>query len=292
MDAQVSSRQPLNRFVPTALLLMGLSCAVIATPQSPQTRELNGPVTITPELCQEMASRHVIRPSSPVTCERLRLVKFAYLGFDLKLHDDGEIVVLDAVAPYVTTIFETLRQVNFPIAKARLMNNYDGNDDASMNDNNTSAFNDRKITGGTVVSMHAFGLAIDINPIQNPYVKHFKNNVVVNPPAGVNYLNRLIERPWMPPRLGMAEAIIDICANNGFLIWGGYWNDPIDYQHFQVGRQIAERMIHSSSEVAARIFNELVKTYRACREGKSGKEHDDRIACVMAAEPAGGDGAK
>jgi hypothetical protein len=200
---------------------------IMAT-QLPQPNNDRGTIkAISPAMCEDMKLHHILGHDPPVGCERLKLVKFAYVGFDLTSHEDGEIVVMDAAAPHVLRIFNTLHDIRFPLAKARLINHYDGNDAASMADNNTSAFNDRMITEGAAISLHAYGLAIDINPIQNPYVLRTGDALTFQPPAGAEYANRLNDRPWKEFRPGMAEAVIDVFADNGFLIWGGYWDNPI-----------------------------------------------------------------
>jgi hypothetical protein len=237
-------------------------------------------IPISQELCSDMIAHHVLNPRAPVGCERLRLIKFGYIGFDSQLHDDGEIVVMDAVADYVLQIFVELRKASFPIAKAKLMSAYDGDDDASMADNNTSAFNVREIAGGGSISLHAYGLAIDLNPVQNPYVKRSGATLTYSPVSGADYANRLNGRPGKRPRPGMAEAAINIFANNGFLIWGGYWNNPIDYQHFEVGRTLANKLVGSSPAKAGEIFARHVKRYRACRATGQGVAR--RSSCTRA----------
>src|SRR5712692_7655015 len=232
--------------------------------QQSQGQDLVAPVTS--ELCRDMVLRHVLRPNGPVGCDRLNLIRFSYIDFDEKPQHDGELVVMDAAAPHVLNIFISLRQIRFPIRKAKLMNRYNGNDDASMADNNTSAFNDRQVYGATSISLHAYGLAIDINPVQNPFMRRSKDVWTVAPPASAEYVNRFNDRPWNNPRPGLAEPIIDIFAENGFLIWGGYWDNPIDYQHFQVGRKMAERLARASSREAAEMFTQMVERYRACRQ--------------------------
>jgi hypothetical protein len=262
------------------LLLVGSTSAGEARAEDPSPAAL-GVFPITSALCEDMKAHHVIKPDAPVGCERLRLVKFRYVDFSGRSHDDGEIVVIDAAAKHVVTIFAKLRAMHFPIERARLMNRYDGNDDASMADNNTSAFNLREISGGGPISLHGYGLAIDINPIQNPYAKRAAENLTFNPPAGIAYANRLNDRPAKPRRFGMAEQVIDVFADNGFVIWGGYWDDPIDYQHFQVGRSLAEQLAHLAPAQAQAEFDRHVEKYRACRRTSS------RTKCIVAAEPTG-----
>ena len=127
-------------------------------------------------------------------------------------------------------------------------------------DDNTSAFNDRSISGGSSVSIHAYGLAIDVNPVQTPFCQKQHETRHVSPRKGENYLNRVDVRP------GMAETVVDIFAENGFPIWGGDWKNPIDYQHFQVGRDLANRLAHASNANAKAIFETQIEQYHRCRE--------------------------
>jgi hypothetical protein len=216
-----------------------------------------------------MRLHKTLRAHSAIGCQRLALVKFKYFGFDGQIHDDGEIVVLSAVADRMANIFAALLGMHFPIKQAKLLNHYDGDDEASMADNNTSGFNDRSISGGNSISIHAYGLAIDVNPIQNPFCRKQNGTLHVSPKAGEKYLDRADARP------GMAEAVIDIFADNGFPVWGGDWKRPIDYQHFQVGRDLAKRLAQVSNESAKVIFEDQIKQYRHCRE--TGKT---RKACI------------
>jgi hypothetical protein len=219
---------------------------------------------ISSSFCEDMKNHKTLTNHGPVGCDRLASVKFRYFGFDGRVHDDGEMIVLDAVAARVGRIFDRLLQLRFPLAKARPVNRYDGDDDASMADNNTSSFNDRPVAGGTSLSMHAYGLAIDLNPVQNPFLEGIGATRRVSPDGGKTYLNRAELRP------GMAEQVIDVFADNGFLIWGGDWHNPIDYQHFQLDREMAEQLARLSSAAAREVFEKRTDQYRQCRQsGKS-----------------------
>ena len=108
----------------------------------------------------------------------------------------------------------------------KLITQYDGKDSLSMSDNNTSAFNCRKVTGNDkVYSKHSYGLAIDINPLINPYVK----NKVVHPSGGLKYSNRKNKTMGMITKSGKIYAIF---KSKGWL-WGGDWKSIKDYQHFE-----------------------------------------------------------
>ena len=262
--------------------------ALFATPGSAlaETRRDNAE-TIAPisaAFCEDMHTHNVLAAKSKVGCDRLRLVKFSYLGGDDKIHDDGEIVVMDAAAVHVLRIFENLREMRFPIFKARPMNEFDGDDNASMRANNSSAFNDRSVAGGSTPSLHAYGLAIDVNPVQNPFLVLSNAVVKIEPPAGAEYLDRMNERPGNPLRRGMAEAIVRLFADEGFLIWGGYWDNPIDYQHFQVNRKLAERLADLPPSEAAREFDQVVDRFRAC-ERKYPHRALPNPECLAQADP-------
>jgi hypothetical protein len=273
--------------VVSLLVLKGLAVAQPAH----GGRNADAIVPISAAFCDDMKAHHVLGPKAPVGCERLKLVKFSYLGFDGVSHDDGEIVVMDAVAAHVLRIFASLRKMRFPIAKARPMNNFEGDDDASMRDNNSSAFNDRNLTGGDTLSLHAYGLAVDLNPVQNPFLVRAGEVLKIAPPAGAAYINRLNERPAKRARPGMAEAAVRTFADNGFLIWGGYWDEPIDYQHFQVSRKLAERLATLRSSEAAEVFNRVVERFRTCQR-KHPANAMPRPNCIMAADPATNGSAK
>jgi hypothetical protein len=205
--------------------------------------------------CERVKTAGVMSPSSPVRCDQLAIVRFAYVGFDGAEHEDGEIMVLAAVAPEVRDIFSELHRRRFPLARARMMEHYRGDDAASMADNNTSGFNDRPVTGGGPPSLHAYGLAIDINPVQNPYVAIGNDgNAHYSPPQGVQHANRLVHRPGKHCRPGMAEEAAGVFARHGFRLWGGYWDAPVDYQHFQVERRLAQRLAALPESQARALF--------------------------------------
>ncbi|MGS0742101.1 M15 family metallopeptidase [Glaciimonas sp. GG7] len=250
------------------LLLLLASCmaaAVTPTFASPGSAQ-----------CAQLKATGVLGPGAPVTCSQLQVVRFAYIDFDHQRHDDGEIMVMAAVAPQVATIFKLLLAQRVPLARARLMDHYQGDDAASMADNNTSAFNHRPITGGSAPSLHAYGLAIDLNPLQNPYLRRNDKGVIeVSPAAGKDYVKRLPMRP------GMVDAqIAAIFAAHGFPIWGGDWREPIDYQHFQVSRKMAERLAKLPLKQAQATFENSIGVYRRCMVGKASTPATRKICAL------------
>jgi hypothetical protein len=165
------------------------------------------------------------RPGCPVAPGQLRLLHLRYMGFDGHSRV-GTMVVNASVVTSVVRVFATLYAKHFPIHSMVPESNFQGKDPASMAADNTSGFNCRYAvaTGPKQWSVHAFGEAIDVNPVQNPYVF----NGVAQPIDGKAYVNRSDVRP------GMAEVggvLNDAFASVGWL-WGGRWSASPDYQHF------------------------------------------------------------
>jgi hypothetical protein len=185
-------------------------------------RRFHGTVSrITPAIRDRMSSSW--RPGCPVPLRKLRYLEVSYRGFDGKARI-GELVIIRAHAWPVIRAFRTLFRARFPIKRLRLVDEYGADDDASMAANNTSAFNCRLATGGSSWSEHAYGRAIDINPIQNPYVK----GSTVLPPAGRRYLNRKRQAKGM---IHDGDVVVRAFAAIGWE-WGGHWSSLKDYQHF------------------------------------------------------------
>lgn len=250
---------------------------------------------VDPGMCQAMRDAGVLHKNAPVSCAQLRVVHFSYLGLDGKVHDDGAVMVMAALAEHVQAIFATLQQRKFALAGAQLMQHYRGDDLAAMRANNTSAFNDRAVTNGDAPSLHAYGAAIDINPVQNPFVQfEDAGKASYLPAAGSTYANRLAVRPGKAARKGMAEEVVDVFAEHGFLIWGGDWDAPIDYQHFQISRALARRLAALPVAQAKIVFDEYVKNYRRCagmKKTSAGPENGGltktnaiKAACISAAD--------
>lgn len=163
------------------------------------------------------------RSGCPVPPEQLRMVTVSTWGFDGVVRN-GRVVVRDIYASAIVTVFHRLYDVRFPIERMQPVDQYGGNDDASMAANNTSAFNCRPVTGGTSFSEHAYGRAIDINPVQNPYV----SGSTVLPPAGRAYANPNTQATG---KIHAGDAVVQAFQSIGWF-WGGAWSSPKDYQHF------------------------------------------------------------
>jgi D-alanyl-D-alanine carboxypeptidase-like protein len=165
------------------------------------------------------------RPDCPVGPDQLRLLTLRIVGFDGRAHH-GELIVATAVVDDVVDTFAELYRDRFPIERMITIEKYDADDDRSMAANNTSAFNCRPVTGGTEWSNHSYGRAIDVNPMLNPYVTR---NGTVLPPNGAPYVDRTRTDPGL---IHAGDSTVHVFERHGWE-WGGYWHNPIDYQHFE-----------------------------------------------------------
>lgn len=154
----------------------------------------------------------------------LSYLTMSYWGFDDKPHL-GEMVVHKDVADEVLEIFRELYENKYYIDKMKLIDEYEASDDASMADNNSSAFCYRIITGGKRLSTHSYGLSIDINPVMNPYVK----GDITLPETGAKYVER---RQDVKGLITKGDICYEAFTKRGW-VWGGDWTSPIDYQHFE-----------------------------------------------------------
>ena len=211
-----------------ALFAVATACSAVAgaaAVPSPEEPAFAATVSsISAQLADEM--RDVSwRPGCPVPISDLRLITMNHWGFDGQLHD-GELVVHADVADDVIAVFATMFAAEFPIARMERVERYDGDDNASMAADNTSAFNCREITGGGAFSVHSWGKAVDINPVENPYVR----GSLVLPPAGAGFVDRGNVRPGM---IADGDIVVEAFDAAGFA-WGGHWTRLQDYQHFEI----------------------------------------------------------
>lgn len=167
-------------------------------------------------------------PGCPVPPSQLRAIRLSYVGFDGMAHT-GRIIVSASVARGVIKVFSILYRARFPIRRMRPVDAFRGSDPRSMAADNTSGFNCRRAVapGPPQWSMHAFGLAIDVNTVQNPYIEA---GAGVQPSAGAAYLSRSDLRPGMAYPGGI---LVSAFKRIGWE-WGGYWAGSPDYQHFSV----------------------------------------------------------
>ncbi len=202
------------------LLLLSFIFAQLITDQSSQQDDIqtNIKIIIDCRYTFEEAISGIAIPSSIIS--ELRLLEVEYYSFDDKLHR-GQVLVNKKVEKDIIAIFSLIKELKFPIAKVIPAVKYDWDDEASMNDNNTVAFNYRKVKGSKVLSAHSYGMAIDINPIQNPHVK----GKVIQPP------NAKYDSKVRGTILKDSELVKEF-IKRGWQ-WGGRWKSSKDYQHFE-----------------------------------------------------------
>jgi D-alanyl-D-alanine carboxypeptidase len=163
------------------------------------------------------------RPGCPVPLGDLRLIALTYRGFDGRAHT-GQLVADRDAASALVGVFRRLYAARFPIRRMQLVDAYGGDDFRSIEADNTSAFNCRAATGSTHWSQHAYGRAVDVNPIENPYV----SGGTSSHPASRTYLDRSRHRPGMAYEGGV---LVESFRAAGWG-WGGTWSGIKDYQHF------------------------------------------------------------
>lgn len=160
--------------------------------------------------------------------EELCYLRVLHTGFDEKTYI-GELVVNQKIADDVLEIMKELYENHYPIEKMRLIDEYGADDEASMSDNNTSAFNYRTIAGTNRLSKHGQGLAVDINPRYNPCVRTKNGITTVEPQNGSTYVDRNADFSY---KITEGDLCLQLFLEHGFT-WGGSWNSVKDYQHFE-----------------------------------------------------------
>lgn len=162
---------------------------------------------------------------STVSYDELSYLTITYLDFNGNTKQ-GEMVVNAKLADEVLDIFKEIYEAKAPIESMRLIDDYGASDYESMVNNNSSAFCYRTIAGTSKISNHGKGMAIDINPFENPHV--LKSKGEVNPPEASKYADRSLNDKGM---IKENDAIYKAFTKRGWK-WGGHWNNP-DYQHFE-----------------------------------------------------------
>lgn len=194
------------------------------TSPHPPTTPIPAPARVLPVTAADLGASW--RPGCPLDPMRLRRVEIDHLGMDARIHR-GELIVHEDLVAEVIEIFQQLREVRYPIEKMRTPDHYPrADDEMSMRDNNTSAFNCRDIPGTGQWSLHAYGRAIDINPLLNPYID---STGEFQPANAAPYLDRNRIDPGL---LHDGDPAVRIFTDRGWR-WGGDWRTPKDYQHFE-----------------------------------------------------------
>ena len=161
--------------------------------------------------------------------EDLRYLHVLHVDLDGVEHE-GEMIVNYHIAEDVLEILRQLYEAQYPIERMRLVDEYDADDELSMEDNNSSSFNFRFISHTTRVSKHGLGLAVDINTLYNPYTKIVDGVRIIEPITGEPYLDRETDFPY---KIDHEDLCYRLFIEHGFE-WGGDWEDRKDYQHFEI----------------------------------------------------------
>ena len=174
------------------------------------------------------ASKALLK-SVEISYDDLRYVHIRHYDFEGN-PAEGELICNKAIAQDLTEIFYELYCNEYQLEKVLLIDEYNGDDTASMEANNTSCFNYRPVEGTSTLSKHALGLAIDINPYYNPYVVYNKDGSErVSPESAAMYADRSASFPY---KIDESDLCYQLFKQHGFT-WGGHWNSCKDYQHFQ-----------------------------------------------------------
>lgn len=163
-----------------------------------------------------------------ISYDDLSVVHVQYYDFS-GIVQEGELVCNQAIAQDLVEIFEALYEKKYPIEKILLVDEYDGDDEASMADNNSSCFNYRVVAGTKHLSNHAYGLAVDINPLYNPYITTRNGKTVISPAGSEAYTDRSGD---FDHKIDENDLCYRLFTEYGFT-WGGAWTHSKDYQHFE-----------------------------------------------------------
>ena len=187
--------------------------------------------TIAPALSLQATNIVSDEEEIAISYEELSYMNVLYYDFNGEVQT-GELICNQKIAQDLIEIFYELYQNEYQIEKIRLIDEYGGDDTASMLDNNTSCFNYRAVDGTSSLSKHAIGCAIDINPFYNPYVVFNKNGsgeTYISPEGSEIYADRSQNFPY---KIDENDLCYKLFKEHGF-VWGGDWNSCKDYQHFQ-----------------------------------------------------------
>jgi len=202
------------------LFTMGLTSALFA-----QT----GIYKLSDNIQQTMKKAGSWKRGCPVPLKDLRYLRLKYLNFEGQTRE-GEMIVHKSVASEVVNIFNELYSINYPIHKMKLVSAYKANDWQSIEAGNTSAFNCRNATGSKKWSKHSYGKAIDINPIENPYVSRSGR---ISHKASLKYRKRVHKNTTSADKAVILkhDKATQIFKKYDWK-WGGDWSGVKDYQHF------------------------------------------------------------
>lgn len=172
------------------------------------------------------------KKNCPLPLNELRYLRLLHRDFEGKTQA-GEMICNAQIAEALVEIFRELYAKNYPIEKVRLIDEYEADDELSMRDNNSSCFNFRYVSHTNRISLHGYGLAVDINPLYNPYIKVVDGKKIIAPANSVGYEDRTKK---FAHKIEADDLCVKVFAAHGFE-WGGSWEEEKDYQHFYIERE-------------------------------------------------------
>ena len=172
------------------------------------------------------------KKNCPLPLDELRYLHVLHKNLNGET-SEGELICNVKIARPLTEIFQKLYDENYPIEKIRLIDEYDADDELSMRDNNSSCFNFRYVSFTNRISLHGYGLAVDINPRYNPYIKTVDGKKIIAPDNSADFEDR---EKIFPYKIEANDLCCKLFAAHGFLWGGDCWDDEKDYQHFFIER--------------------------------------------------------
>ena len=163
-----------------------------------------------------------------IPINELRYLKVLHYDIQKRIHL-GELICHKDISEDLLEIFKALFEAYYPIEQMILIDNFNAEDEKSMQANNTSCFNYRKVSQTRILSNHSTGHAIDINPLYNPFIKRRKGKVIYQPQAAKSYLDRSKKFPY---KIDKGDLCYRLFKEHGFK-WGGEWKSVKDFQHFE-----------------------------------------------------------
>ena len=173
-----------------------------------------------------------------VPIEDLRYLHILHKDLKRNSHE-GELICNVHIAGDLLNIFQILYEAAYPIERVRLIDEYDADDETSMLANNSSCFNFRLISHTNIVSKHGLGLAVDINPLYNPYIKEVDGKRILEPSTAEEYIDRSKDFPY---KIEEGDLCCKLFAEHGFEWGGNCWDNRKDYQHFAIPDEVVAKL--------------------------------------------------
>ena len=227
-------KKEFQKYVAVAILLVGASLVFMAKPCQAQTKVHTYRKGFTYRKLDDEIIRRIqgksYKKGAKISLDSLRYLQIRYVDFDGNVQQ-GEMIVNKKIARRTLKIFYRLYKIQYPIEKMRLVDEYDADDEKSMADNNTSAFNYRLIANSKKLSNHSLGLAIDINPRINHYITSFGTAPANSKVYKVRDVSKCRGK-YKDYMIHRGDKVYKIFQKYGFS-WGGDWKHSKDYQHFE-----------------------------------------------------------